>query len=72
METIRPKVYVQWGGASRMSAQDSCRTTVGVASRADVHISVDPRMANMGKEADYWQHLHPPDRGALASRLGKR
>ena len=56
METItRPKVYVQWGGASELSNyDDSCRTTVDVASRADVHISVDPRMANMGKEADYW------------------
>ena len=61
METItRPKVYVQWGGASELSNyDDSCRTTVDVASRADVHISVDPRMANMGKEADYWQHLRP-------------
>ena len=49
METIeRPKVYVQWGGASEMSNyDDSCRTTVDVASRADVHISVDPRMANI-------------------------
>ena len=68
METIeRPKVYVQWGGASEMSNyDDSCRTTVDVASRADVHISVDPRMANMGKEADFWQHLHPQTDGALA------
>ena len=68
METItRPKVYVQWGGASELSNyDDSCRTTVDVASRADVHISVDPRMANMGKEADYWQHLRPGTDGALA------
>ena len=67
-ETItRPKVYVQWGGASELSNyDDSCRTTVDVASRADVHISVDPRMANMGKEADYWQHLRPGTDGALA------
>ena len=66
METItRPKVYVQWGGASELSNyDDSCRTTVDVASRADVHISVDPRMANMGKEADYWQHLRPGTDGA--------
>ena len=63
----RPKVYVQWGGASELSNyDDSCRTTVDVASRADVHISVDPRMANMGKEADYWQHLRPGTDGALA------
>ena len=68
METIcRPKVYVQWGGASELSNyDDSCRTTVDVATRADVHISVDPRMANMGKEADYWQHLRPGTDGALA------
>ena len=68
METItRPKVYVQWGGASELSNyDDSCRTTVDVASRADVHISGDPRMANMGKEADYWQHLRPGTDGALA------
>ena len=67
METIcRPKVYVQWGGASELSNyDDSCRTTVDVASRADVHISVDPRMANMGKEADYWQHLRPGTDAAL-------
>ncbi len=68
METItRPRVYVQWGGASELSNyDDSCRTTVDVASRADIHISCDPRMANMGKEADYWQHLRPGTDGALA------
>ena len=57
METVgRPKVFVQWGGASELSNyDDSCRTTVDVATRADVHISVDPRQANLGKEADYWQ-----------------
>ena len=68
METIaRPKVYVQWGGASELSNyDDSCRTTVDVATRADVHISVDPRQANMGKEADYWQHLRTGTDGALA------
>lgn len=68
METImRPRVYVQWGGASELSNyDDSCRTTVDVASKADVHISVDPRMANMGKEADYWQHLRTGTDGALA------
>lgn len=68
METVdRPRVYVQWGGASELSNyDDSCRTTVDVASRADVHISVDPRMANLGKEADYWQHLRTGTDGALA------
>ncbi|ACV23733.1 Dimethylsulfide dehydrogenase subunit alpha precursor [Slackia heliotrinireducens] len=68
METIgRPRVYVQWAGASELSNYDtSCRTTVDCASRADYHISVDPRMANMGKEADYWQCLRPGTDGALA------
>ncbi len=67
METItRPRVYVQWAGASELSNyDDSCRTTVDVASRADYHISVDPRMANMGKEADYWMNLRPGTDGAL-------
>ena len=68
METVgRPKVFVQWGGASELSNyDDSCRTTVDVATRADVHISVDPRQANLGKEADYWQSLRTGTDGALA------
>jgi len=68
METVaRPKVYVQWGGASEISNyDDSCRVTVDAATRADVHISIDPRQANLGKEADIWQPLRTGTDGALA------
>ena len=45
MEVVgRPRVFVQWGGASELSNyDDSCRTTVDVATRADKHIIVGPR-----------------------------
>lgn len=45
MEVVgHPRVFVQWGGASELSNyDDSCRTTVDVATRADCHILVDPR-----------------------------
>lgn len=68
METVgRPEVYVQWGGSSEMSNyDDSCRVTVDVASRADTHILVDPRLTNLGKEADYRLHLRPGTDGAMA------
>jgi anaerobic selenocysteine-containing dehydrogenase len=68
METVgRPKVYVQWGGASEISNyDDSCRTTVDVATKADVHITVDPRLTNLGKEADYWLGLRPGTDSAMA------
>jgi anaerobic selenocysteine-containing dehydrogenase len=68
METVgRPKVYVQWGGASEISNyDDSCRTTVDVATKANTHIIVDPRMTNAGKEADIWLGLRPGTDGALA------
>ena len=61
MEVVgRPHVFVQWGGASELSNyDDSCRTTVDVATRADTHIIVDPRLTNLGKEADYWINLYP-------------
>ena len=61
MATVdRPKVFVQWGGASELSNyDDSCRTTVDVAMKADTHIIVDPRQTNMGKEADIWNPLRP-------------
>ena len=61
MEVVgRPRVYVQWGGASELSNyDDSCRTTVDVATRADFHILVDPRQTNLGKEADIWLPLRP-------------
>ncbi|MBQ6453947.1 MAG: molybdopterin-dependent oxidoreductase, partial [Coriobacteriales bacterium] len=68
MATIdHPLVYVSWGGASEISNyDDSCRTTVDVATKAEVHISVDPRQSPMGKEADYWQSIRPGTDSALA------
>ena len=67
METVgRPRVYVQWGGASELSNyDDSCRTTVDVATRADYHILVDPRKTNLGKEADIWLPLRPGTDAAM-------
>ena len=63
----RPLVYVAWGGGSEISNyDDSCRTTVDAAYKADYHISVDPRMSNLGKEAAIWQHLRPGTDAALA------
>ncbi|MCD8315796.1 MAG: molybdopterin-dependent oxidoreductase [Eggerthellaceae bacterium] len=61
MATVdRPRVFVQWGVASEPSNyDDSCRTTVDVATKADYHIIVDPRQTNMGKEADIWLPLRP-------------
>ncbi len=72
MATVdRPKVYVQWGGAAEISNyDDSCRTTVDAADKADVYISVDPRQTNMGKEADYWMHVRPGTDAALALSWG--
>ncbi|MCD8207040.1 MAG: molybdopterin-dependent oxidoreductase [Bacteroidales bacterium] len=69
MEVVgRPHVYVQWGGASELSNyDDSCRTTVDVATRADTHILVDPRQTNLGKEADIWINLRPGTDGAVAN-----
>ncbi|MCD8316302.1 MAG: molybdopterin-dependent oxidoreductase [Eggerthellaceae bacterium] len=68
METVaHPDVYVAWGGGSELSNyDDSCRTTVDVASRASTHICVDPRESNMGKEADFQLHLRPGTDGAMA------
>lgn len=69
MEVVgRPRVFVQWGGASELSNyDDSCRTTVDVATRANYHIIVDPRQTNLGKEADYWINLRPGTDGAVAN-----
>ena len=69
MEVVgRPHVFVQWGGASELSNyDDSCRTTVDVATRADTHIIVDPRQTNLGKEADIWVNLRPGTDGAVAN-----
>ena len=69
MEVVgHPRVFVQWGGASELSNyDDSCRTTVDVATRADCHILVDPRQTNLGKEADIWVNLRPGTDGAVAN-----
>ena len=65
--TDRPRVFVSWGGASEISNYDeSCRTTVDLATTADAYISVDPRMTNLGHEADIHQYLKPGTDGALA------
>ena len=67
MATVdRPSVFVQWGGASELSNyDDSCRTTVDAAVKADKHIIVDPRQTNLGKEAGIWNPLRPGTDGAV-------
>ena len=65
--TDRPRVYVSWGCAPEISNYDeSCRTTVDIANKADHYISVDPRMTNLGHESDIHQWLLPGTDGALA------
>lgn len=68
METLgQPKVYVQWGTACEYSNyDDSCRTVVSSATKADYHILIDPRITPLGKEADYWLPIRPGTDGALA------
>ena len=62
----RPRVFVQWGGASELSNyDDSCRTTVDVATSADYHIVVDPRLSNLASQADYHLALRPGTDGAM-------
>lgn len=63
----RPRVFVSWGGASEISNYDeACRSTVDIATRADSYISVDPRMTNLGHEADVHLYLRPGTDGAMA------
>ena len=63
----RPKVYVSWGTAPECSNyDDSCRTIIDVAEKAQTHILVDPRMTNHGKEADLWLPLRPGTDDAMA------
>lgn len=66
-ETVsRPKVYTSWGTAPELSNyDDSARTIVDVCHNAEKHIVVDPRMTNMGKEADLWLNLRPGTDGAM-------
>ena len=67
METVgHPLVYTSWGTGPEMSNyDDSCRTIVDVAERAEQHIIVDPRMTNGGKEADQWLNVRPGTDGAM-------
>ena len=63
----RPRVYTAWGGSTEISNyDDACRTSVEVANEADVTIIVDPRVTNLGKEADYHLALRPGTDGAMA------
>ncbi len=68
MATVdRPRVMVVWGGGAEISNyDDSCRTMVDVVSKADKYIIVDPRMSNLGKEADIWLPLRPGTDAAMA------
>ncbi len=65
--TDRPRVYVQWGGASEISNYDeSARTTVDLAYTADSHIAVDPRLTNLSTPGEQRLPLIPGTDGALA------
>lgn len=62
-----PTVYVQWGTDQTLSNyDDSCRTTNEAAQRAEIFISIDPRICNCGKVADYHLQLRPGSDHALA------
>ena len=67
MATVdHPDVYVQWGGAAEMSNyDDSCRTTVDVASDAEAYIVVDPRLTNLASQSDHHLALRPGTDGAM-------
>ncbi|MBQ6586925.1 MAG: molybdopterin-dependent oxidoreductase [Coriobacteriales bacterium] len=63
----RPAVYVQWGTDQTMSNyDDSCRTINEVIQDSKCFISIDPRVCNSGKEADYHIALRPGTDQALA------
>ncbi|MBR2789747.1 MAG: molybdopterin-dependent oxidoreductase [Eggerthellaceae bacterium] len=63
----RPLVYLQWGtDQTQSNYDDACRVTNEAAQRAKIFISVDPRVSNCGKEADYHLALTPGTDGALA------
>jgi anaerobic selenocysteine-containing dehydrogenase len=64
---VRPEVYIAWGTAPEMSNyDDSCRTIVDVREKANKFIIVDPRLTNLGKEADLWLNLRPGTDAAMA------
>ncbi len=65
--TGRPSAFVVWAGGCEMSNyDDSCRTVADVVTKADTFIDVDPRLTNLGKEADFWMNLRPGTDAALA------
>ncbi|MBQ6452835.1 MAG: molybdopterin-dependent oxidoreductase, partial [Coriobacteriales bacterium] len=62
-----PLVYVQWGtDQTQSNYDDSCRTIVEASRRAQKFISIDPRISNCGKDADYNLTLRPGTDHALA------
>lgn len=64
--TDRPRVFVAWGTATEISNYDeSARATVDIAKNADCYITVDPRLTNLGHEANIHQYLTPGTDGAL-------
>ncbi|MBR2789526.1 MAG: molybdopterin-dependent oxidoreductase, partial [Eggerthellaceae bacterium] len=67
-ETVgRPAVLTYWGTGPEMSNyDDSCRTVVDAQEKVDQYIIVDPRLTNLGKEADQWLHLRPGTDAAMA------
>ena len=68
MSTVdRPSVYVQWGGSPEISNyDDSGRVSVDVVKSAKHYINVNPRLTNLGKEADIWLPLRPSTDAAMA------
>ena len=62
-----PRVYVQWGTDQTLSNyDDACRTVNETAHRAEIFISVDPRVSALGKEANYHLPLRPGSDQMLA------
>lgn len=68
MATVdHPKVYVQWGASPEISNyDDSGRMVVDVSKKAKHYINVNPRVSNLGKEADIWLPLRPGTDNAMA------
>ena len=63
----RAPVLVVWGGGAELSNyDDSCRTMVDAAMKSEKFIIVDPRLSNLGKEADIWLPLRPGTDAAMA------
>jgi len=66
-ETVaRPNVLTYWGTGPELSNyDDSCRTVVDASEKASQYICVDPRLTNLGKEADQWLALRPGTDAAM-------